>query len=305
MSTSTAITVSDERTSRWAGRLADYVELTKPRILVMVLVTVGLSALIATLGRPDVVRLLHVLLGTTLVAASASALNQWWERATDALMPRTANRPLPAGRLGTVETLIVSSVAVIAGMCQLWVACGAAAAGWAGLTWLLYVAVYTPLKSRTWLNTVIGAVPGALPVVIGWTGVGAPLDWRAAALFTLVFLWQFPHFMAIAWLYRRQYAAAHLRMVTVVDATGYWAAILAVAAAGCLIIVSLWPLSQVTSISWIYLAATCALGAAQLRYAGQFLATRHDASARRLLRASLVYLPLQLVLFTLLHLAVI
>ncbi len=144
-----------------------------------------------------------------------------------------------------------------------------------------------------------------LPVIIGWTGVGAPLDWRAGALFLLVFLWQFPHFMAIAWLYRRQYAAANLRMMTVVDSTGYWAAILSVAAASCLIVVSLWPLGQLTSISWIYLLATCMLGAGQLVSAAQFLATRQDSSARRLLRASLIYLPLQLVLFTLLHLAVI
>ena len=144
-----------------ASRFADYVELMKPRILSMVLVTIALSAVIATWGQPDLVRLLHTLLGTTLVAASASIFNQWLERGSDARMRRTENRPLPTGRLGQVETLTMGLSSVLIGLAYLLNLAGPAAAYWAAATWLLYVGVYTPLKTRTWLNTLVGAIPGA------------------------------------------------------------------------------------------------------------------------------------------------
>ncbi len=146
---------------------------------------------------------MHTLVGTALVAASASALNQWLERDTDARMPRTADRPLPAGRLTAAQVVCFSVATIVVGL-DLSGACRqvrtTAALGL--VTWVLYVWVYTPLKTRTSANTAVGAVAGALPVLMGWTAVGAPLDLRAWALFLIVFIWQFPHFMAIAWIYR-------------------------------------------------------------------------------------------------------
>jgi protoheme IX farnesyltransferase len=285
--------------------MGDYVELTKPRILSMVLVTIALSSIIATWGRPDLARLAHTLIGTTLVAGSASLFNQWLERAADARMRRTANRPLPSGRLGSREAFAIGLTSVLLGLGYLLNLASPAATCWAAATWLLYVGVYTPLKQRTWLNTMVGAVPGALPVLIGWTGVGAELDTRGICLFMLVFLWQFPHFMAIAWLYRQQYHAANMQMLTVVDPTGRRAGIQAVVAAVSVLIVSLVPAALAPSFSPFYLIGSTLIGACHLHCAIQFNRQRTDFRARRLLRASLIYLPLQMLLITMLSLTVI
>ena len=244
---------------------ADYVELTKPKIAVLVLVTVAVAAFVASWGPPDGWLLLHTLVGTALVAASASALNQWLERDTDALMVRTADRPLPAGRLSGGQVLTFrcrhdrrwASVYLAACVGLLTAALGL-------LTWAMYVVVYTPLKRRTPANTAVGAVAGALPVLMGWTAVGAPLDLRAWSLFLIVFLWQFPHFMAIAWIYRRDYDGAGLKMLSTVDPSGMRAGVQAIMAALVLVPVSLVPcLSQpaggilVCSGPWCWASASC------------------------------------------------
>jgi protoheme IX farnesyltransferase len=163
------------------------------------------------------------------------------------------------------------------------------------LTWLLYVCVYTPLKSRTSLNTAVGAVAGAMPVLMGWSASGAEIDLRAAALFLVVFLWQFPHFMAIAWIYREQYDAAGLKMLTVVDPSGRRAGTQAVLSALALLPVSFIPALLSPGAS-LYVLAAFALGGGQLACAVMFCAKRDEAAARRLLRASLVYLPALLTL---------
>jgi protoheme IX farnesyltransferase len=245
------------------------------------------------------------LIGTTLVAASASVFNQWLERDADAHMRRTQNRPLPARRLGHRETFVLGTATVLVGLAYLLNLAGRPAASWAAATWLLYVGAYTPLKTRTWLNTVVGAVPGALPVVIGWTGVGGELNTRCLCLFLLVFLWQFPHFMAIAWLYRAEYRAAQMQMLTVVDPSGRRAGVQAVVAAACVLLVSFVPSALMISGSPLYLVSTLLLGLWQLSCAVRFLDHRSDVTARRLLRASLLYLPLQFILITLLNMAVI
>ena len=305
LSTSSAITVSQERANSWSRRLADYVELTKPRIMVMVLVTVAISGVVATWGEPDVVRLLNAVIATGFVAASASVMNQWLERGTDAMMPRTANRPLPAGRLGSTEVFCFGLVTAIAGLGYLWLACGLLAMFFAALTWFLYVCVYTPLKTRSWLNTAVGAVPGALPVLIGWVGVGAELDARAWCIYALVFLWQFPHFMAIAWLYRKQYAEAGMPMLPVVEPTGLQAGLQSVIGALLLLAVSLVPWFLVPTASAIYLIAAFILGAGMFIASVRFCVSRNDSTARTLLRASLIYLPIQLTFVTVLNLALI
>lgn len=273
-----------------AARLADYLELTKPRIAVLELIVVAVAAFVASWGAPDALVLLHALLGTALVAASASAWNQWIEAGSDVLMDRTANRPLPAGRLSRGRVAMLGTVAGVLGLMQLALAVNLLTALLGLLTWVLYVAVYTPLKSRTPLNTVVGAVAGAMPVLMGWAAVEGQFGRGAAALFLIVFLWQFPHFMAIAWMYRHQYARAGLKMLPVVDPSGRRAAVQAVLSASALLPVTL--LMGVENFAGLgYFAWAWVLGCAQLACAVWFAMRLNESSARLLLRASLIYLP--------------
>ena len=290
----TTLTLTGARTAR-LGRAADYLELTKPRIASLVLVTVAATMFVAGWGLPNPLLLVHTLLGTALVAASASALNQWLERASDALMPRTADRPLPAGRLTAAQVNCFAAVTIVLGIVYLAAAVNLLTAGLGLLTWVSYVWIYTPLKSRTPLNTVVGAVAGALPVLMGWAATGAPLDLKAFSVFMILFLWQFPHFMAIAWIYRRQYSAAGLQMLTTVDSSGARAGAQAVTCALALLPVSLLP-SVLGMAGPGYVLLALLLGLGQLACAVTFLFYRSEGSARWLLRASLVYLPAVLML---------
>ncbi len=279
----------DRRTNLLA-RVADYVELTKPKIAALVLVTVAVAAFVASWGPPSGWLLWHTLLGTALVAASASALNQWLERDTDALMIRTADRPLPAGRLSNGQVLAFGFATIVLGTAYLATSVSLLTAALGLLTWAMYVVVYTPLKRRTAANTAVGAVAGALPVLMGWTAVGAPLDLRAWSLFLIVFLWQFPHFMAIAWIYRRDYDGAGLKMLSTVDPSGVRAGTQAILAAMVLVPVSIVPcLSQPAGS--IFLVWALVLGVGQLLCAFSFFLQKTDSAARRLLLASLLYLP--------------
>lgn len=283
-----------------ASRLLDYAELTKIKIGAMELVVVLAAGVVGSWGQPEPLPLLYALLGTLLVASSASAANQWIERHRDSRMARTRNRPLPAGRLTGGEVALFAVVTLLAGGLELAWLVNVSAAIWALLTWAVYVLIYTPLKTASVLNTAVGAVSGALPVLIGWAAIDAPLDQRALALFTVLFLWQFPHFMAIAWLYRRDYAAGGYQMLTVADPSGARAGRQAAAAALVLL-----PISVVPAIAFpgvgaiIYVACALALGIGQLACAVQFWRSPSDETARPLLRASLVYLPTLLVMLML------
>jgi protoheme IX farnesyltransferase len=282
------------------ARLSDYLELTKPRIAILELVTVAVAAFLAKGASLDLALLGQAVVGTGLVAASASIFNQLIERRSDAQMPRTAARPLPAGRVTRGEAIVLGGGTLILGGWVLVALVNVPTAAVGLLSWVLYVLVYTPLKSRTSANTPVGAVAGALPVLMGWLATGAPLDFRAATLFLIVYLWQFPHFMAIAWLYRNQYAAAGMRMLTVVDGSGLRAGLQAVLAALILIPVSLTPaVSPWAGSAAICFAGALLLGVAQLAFAIAFCRRRSDASAGRLLMASLVYLPSLLILLML------
>jgi protoheme IX farnesyltransferase len=271
----------------------DYVDLTRPRIGAMVLVTVTVGAVLGTWGLPSPMLLLHALAGTALVAASAGALNQWLERDSDRRMPRTAQRPLPAGRMHAVEAVGFGLLSAALGLTWLAVAVNVRTALLGLATWVLYVWVYTPLKSRTPANTAVGAVAGALPVLMGWAAVGGRFDLSAATLFLIVYLWQFPHFMAIAWMYRDQYAAAGLKMLSVVDPSGRRAGRQAVTGAAALLAVSLLPAWNLVGPdrALVYLLGAALLGLAQLALSVSFGRRLDETSARRLLRASLVYLP--------------
>jgi protoheme IX farnesyltransferase len=275
----------------WLAQIGDYVELTKPRIVMLELVTVVVAAHLASPRGVDPFVLLHAVVGAALVAASAGAFNQWWEQATDARMVRTAQRPIPSGRLTPSQVLVFGAITFVAGAAELVLGVSTTTAGLAVATWLIYVLAYTPLKTRSPLNTAVGAISGALPVLIGWTATGAAIDVRALAVVAVMFLWQFPHFMAIAWLYRDDYIRGGQRMLTVVDPTGLRAGAQAVVGALALIPVSLVPaMSPQAGRPAIYCGWALALGIGQVLVATMFLIHRDDPSARRLLRASLLYL---------------
>ncbi|HVX62452.1 MAG TPA: heme o synthase [Pirellulales bacterium] len=288
-----AASFAQTRSLSWQ-RLCDYLELTKPKIALLELVTVAVAAVLASAGDPNLWRVFHALIGTALIASSASAWNQLLERHTDALMERTADRPLPAGRLSVREVAILGSVGAVLGVLYLAILVNPLTAALGAITWTLYVCIYTPLKSRSHANTLIGAVAGAMPILMGWAAVGQPLDLAAATLFLIVFLWQFPHFMAIAWIYRRDYAAAGLQMLPVVDPSGLRAGGQAVLAALALLPVSLLP-SMVSFAGPLYFLWALLLGSAQIVCAAIFLFRLSDSSARLLLRASLAYLPALLI----------
>ena len=272
-------------------RAADYLELTKPRIAVLVLVTVGVGALLAAGRSVDVALLFHAVVGTALVASGASALNQLIERARDGRMRRTENRPLPAGRLQPFEVLVFGLFLAAAGLAYLVLALPTiTAAVVAGVTLVGYVAVYTPLKPVTTLNTMVGAIPGALPPVIGWSAVRGEIGMEAWALFAILFVWQLPHFLAIAWIYRADYARAGYRMVPVVDPDGRRTARQMAVYCVLLLAVSLAPVF-LGHAHWLYGAGAVLLGLGFFARALAFGAERNDRQARKVLRASLLYLP--------------
>lgn len=296
MSTTTW-TVTTDKVTAVAG-FNEYVELCKPRIALLVLVMVALSVVVAAWGQPSPLVILHAVVGVAFVAASGSAGNQWIERISDSRMPRTASRPLPSGRLTSRQALAFCGMTLVAGLVYLTSTCGWLAATLGLLTWMLYVMVYTPLKQMTAWNTAVGAVAGSMPILIGWAASDATWDLRVASLFLLLFLWQFPHFMAIAWLYRAEYAAAGMQMSTVTDSTGRRAGIQAVLGALAILPVSLVPILTAPRAPWCGIVLLT-LGCIQLGLAWAFCVRRDDAAARRLLRATLVYLPLVFIMLAL------
>ncbi len=291
MNTSTVVT-GYRPTSVVLARLSDYLELTKPRIIVLELIVASAAACLAMPHTLNLPVLLWALGGTALVAASASTVNQWVERSSDARMPRTADRPLPAGRIASGEAILLAAITLVSGTAILLWQVNILTASLGLASWLVYVAVYTPLKKWSPANTAVGAVAGAIPILMGWTATGAPLSLTAWSLAVVLFLWQFPHFMAIAWLYRRDYRAAGHQMLPVVDPTGMRAGAQAVLGAAALVPVSLIPAVIPTGGSpLLYLTWALGLGAIQVALAIRFAIFRDDTSARYLLRASLVYLP--------------
>ena len=281
--------------SRWL----DFVELTKPRIGVMVLFTVAIGALLAMPDSLDLVQLVHALVGTALVASGASALNQWLERHTDAQMRRTENRPLPAGRLTVAEVLGFGLTLGIGGLGYMFILMTQPLAPvLTAVTFLSYVFIYTPLKPKTTLNTLIGAVPGALPPVIGWTAMTGTLDSAALVLFLIVFFWQITHFLAIAWMYREDYARAGLKMLPVVDTDGAATSRQMLLYAWALIPISLLPVLM-NGASMMYAFGALGLGIFFLRSVWGFVTTPTIGKARKVLHASLIYLPCVLALLLL------
>jgi len=286
--------------------LADYVELVKPRVSTMVIITAGagfyLGSLLSGIS-PFHMGLIEALFGIAVVTAGSSVLNQALERSTDRLMPRTASRPMAQRRISLAHGLILGFLLVFGGSLYLAYTTNLITGTLTLLTAIGYVGVYTPLKRITTLNTFIGAFPGALPPLIGWTAVRGHIEWPAVALFAILFVWQFPHFMAIGWMYRADYAQGGIR-VTAAQTPTRWAArstvIQALFYAVLMIPVSLWPTFLHTT-GLPYAIVATALGTwylyATIRFA-RILQKPDDpenrALARNLLKVSVMYLPLLL-----------
>jgi len=273
-----------------AGRTAtsDYLDLTKPRITLLVVLTAAVGYVVPS-RQVDPAGLLSMALGTGLVAAGASVLNMLLERRTDGLMLRTCQRPLPSGRLRGVEALGFGIVLTGAGLLILVWLSGPLAAVVALVTWVTYLFAYTPLKPVTSLSTVVGAFPGALPPVIGWAAARGAIEPGAVVLFAILFLWQIPHFLAIAWIYREDYARGGLPMLPVVDPEGRMTGRQAVANSLALLLVSLTPaIAGMTG--RVYLAGAVVLGIAFTASALRVAVLRNLSAARGLFLASIVYL---------------
>jgi len=272
-------------------RLADFVTLTKPEITFNVVITALVGFLAAAHGAVNLQLLAHTLLGTALVAGGASTLNQWAERDLDAVMRRTVRRPLPAGRLTPRQGLAFGLGLVAGGAAYLALAAGALTSALAAATAAGYLLVYTPLKRVTSLATVVGAVPGAIPPMIGWAAARGRLDAGAWVLFLILFFWQMPHFLALAALYRRDYARAGFRVLPVVDPGGASTARQSVLYALALLVVSLMP-TLVGMAGPLYFFGALGLGLGFL-VAGTRFALRPESHARAsgLFRYSLLYLP--------------
>ena len=278
--------------------LRDYWLLTRPRIVALVLFTILVSVLIAGQAVPAWPILLHALLGNGLVIVGAIAMNQRLERATDAQMARTAPRPLPAGRLTVAQVTSFAALTSLAGLAYLLAMVNQATAALAAMSWVIYVWIYTPIKPHSTLQTPIGAVAGAMPALLGAAVTGSPWTPTAGVLFGIVYFWQFPHSMAIAWLYRRQFAAADLRLATVVDPTGRLAASMAVLGAILLLPVSLLPILVSRPGGWYGVVVSIA-GLVYLAASIAFLRHPTTIAARRLLRVSVIHLVALLVALTL------
>ena len=271
--------------------LADYIALTKPRLNVLVVTTSAAGYYLGATGPLVVLPMAAAVIGTTLVAGGAAALNQVSERETDALMRRTRTRPLPDGRVTPSDARTFGVLLSAAGLILLTVFSSWLAALLALATLVTYLFIYTPLKRRSPIATLVGAIPGALPPLIGWTASHGSIALGGLSLFLIVFLWQIPHFMAIAWMYRDDYGAAGFPMLPVIDPTGTRAGHQAVGYAAVLLPISLVP-TLVGLSGLVYAAVALVLGIALLVLAVRFSRARTDAAARRLFLGSLIYLPL-------------
>jgi protoheme IX farnesyltransferase len=276
----------------------DLVALTKPRVLLMVLATTLIGYFVALSGAADYVRVAHLLLGTLLAAGGTLALNQYVERDIDARMERTKQRPVPAGRLQPLEALLFAGGLTSLGVGYLAVGVGVPAATLTAATTLLYIGVYTPLKRRTAWCLAVGAVPGALPPVTGWVAARGDLGPGAVVLFGILFLWQLPHTLAIAHLYASDYARAGVRVPSAVGSLGAKPEQAIVWSTLALVTVSLLPVPIGMS-GAVYLATACALGLAFLGAGLAHASAASPISARRVLLASLLYLPLLLAVLAL------
>ncbi len=272
-----------------------YYQLAKPRITLLVLLATAAGFYLGSAQPVGLERLLHTLIGTALASGGANALNQWLERETDGKMRRTQKRPLPSAKIEPGQALAFASIISATGVCYLAATVNPITAGLALLSTTLYAAVYTPLKQKTWVATVVGSIPGALPIVGGWSAARGGLDTEAWVLFAIIFLWQMPHFWALDWLCRADYRAAGLRTLGALDPDGHRVGAYCTAVTAVLVTASLLPsLVGVTRMAYLWLAAP--LGTLLLGASASLWKHPTDRAARRLFAGSVAYLPLLLLL---------
>lgn len=272
-------------------RIAAFLELTKPRIAFMLVLTSAAGFYLGNRGTVDLVLFTNAMIGIALLAFGVATLNQWLERRTDVLMNRTAKRPLPTGKVTPVEALVFGATLCLSSELYLYFLVNPVTAT-LGITVIIgYVLLYTPLKTRTPASTAIGAIPGAMPPLMGWTAASGEITLGGWALFTFLFLWQFPHFLAIAWLYKDEYAKAGILMLPVVEPSGRITARQIVLFAIMLVPVSLAPFFLGFA-GWIFLAAASVLGVWFLVESVRTARAKTPEMARRLLLVSVIYLPI-------------
>lgn len=279
----------------WPAVIAD---LVKARLTTLVLLTTLVGYYMGWRGPMNFILMFHVLAGTALVASGAAALNQLVEREYDAKMRRTMSRPLPSGRMQPATVMIFGGVCAVAGLIYLALLVNPVTSVIGAVTLVSYVFIYTPLKRVTWLNTPIGAIPGALPPLMGWTAARGELSSEGWALFAILAFWQLPHFFAIAWMYRDDYARGGFKMLPLVDPDGQRTGQQAVSHTLALLVVSVFPF-LFNMAGPFYLAGALVLGAAYLWCAIRFARQLTLARARQLFLASIIYLPLLLGLMVL------
>jgi protoheme IX farnesyltransferase len=279
-------------------RISDLVELTKPRITLMVVLTAGIGMLLASKGTLSLELVFHTLFGTALLSAGSSALNQVIERDLDGLMRRTEDRPLPAGRMSPDFALFFGIAIAIGGLLELALGANLLTALLGAVALAGYIFVYTPLKRVSSLATLVGAVPGAIPPLMGWAAVDNQIGAGAWVLFGILFLWQLPHFLAIAWMCREDYARAGFPMLSVIDPDGRSTARQMILYGAALLPVSLLPtILGLTGIT--YFLGTLALGCFFLGFCVAFSLSFSHQAARRVLLISVLYLPAVLVVMVL------
>jgi len=276
-----------------SARVRDYVELTKPRITTLVLITTWVGAFVAAPGLAGSWLLVHTLIGTALACGGCSALNQVWEARHDRLMHRTARRPVPSGRLQAADAQLFGTTITLLGLLHLAVFVNLLAALLTAITVAVYLFVYTPLKRRTWMATMVGAIPGALPPMIGWAAARGSLDIGAWVLFVIQFIWQLPHFYAIGWMYREDYARAGFPLLSTLDPSGRLSGN-QIAAWTCALVPASLILSIVGVSGPLFAAAAVLLGAGFLFTAVRVALKPSELLARHAFLASIIYLPLLL-----------
>lgn len=267
----------------------DYLELSKARIVVMIVLTTAAGYSLAP-GALSPLTLIHTLVGTALIAAGTNALNQFMERGLDAKMNRTRNRPLPDGRMSERSALVFSIGVSIAGAAYLWLAVHWLPSVLAMLTLVTYLFCYTPLKQVSSISLIVGAFPGALPPMIGWTAATHQLALPGWLAFGVLFAWQLPHFLAIGWMYREDYARAGFRILSVGDTSGRRSGIEAIVYSVALLVISLLPTFYGIS-GWIYFAGAAVLGLWMLYASIRFAVSTTHATAKSLFLVSILYLP--------------
>jgi len=271
--------------------IGDLAELVKARLTLLVLLTTAVGFYLGSESPINYMALFHVFFGTAAAAAGAAALNQWWERRADALMRRTRTRPIPAGRMRPLQAFILGIALSVFGVGYLAIVCNALSAALAAITIAIYILAYTPLKRASTANTAVGAIPGAIPPMIGWAAARGSIGAGAWSLFAIVFLWQLPHFFAIAWMYREDYSRAGFRMISSDDSSGERSASQSVFFCILLLVIAGLP-AFLGIANFVYLGVELLLGGLFTAVAMRFLRMRNTSAARSLFIVSIAYLPL-------------